>query len=229
VFPGVRYIAVPEFGKKGTKRLHLHLLVWNLPEEIIYYERANRTIANMWGGGFVDLFKTDGSFKLAGYLAKYLSKALSDNRLLGQKSYVTSRNVSRPTYSNSELMLSYLSDSWELSTLNPVQCKSYDTMWLGRCNKTTYELEENNIKNNMKVVICSKENISSKKGVDYVKMGFLSSTGVPGEIFTTKEKYDAFNFDEKKIMDRDALKSIFEGVDNVDVEFDQKGYLTGIK
>lgn len=139
-FVNTRYIAVPEFGTKGTCRLHFHVLIWGLDDETIWKERQTRKIASLWGNGFVDILKTDGSIKLGGYLAKYLSKALFDERLIGKKAYSTSRNIKRPMSTNSPVVLSYAEETWELSTVAPLLVKSYETEWMGRCNYTMYKL-----------------------------------------------------------------------------------------
>jgi len=99
---GFRYVAVPEFQKRGA--VHFHILYWGLPVEVIEHERTNRTIQNIWALGYVDCLLTDGSQKLAGYLAKYMSKSMQDDRIAGQKAYACSRNVLRPmSFSGSEL------------------------------------------------------------------------------------------------------------------------------
>jgi hypothetical protein len=37
-------------------------------------ERKYRTLAKLWGEGFVDATKTDGSRRLASYISKYITK-----------------------------------------------------------------------------------------------------------------------------------------------------------
>jgi len=81
----------------------------------------------------------------------------------------------------------------------------------------------------MKIVITGKDVIKSKKGAEYVKLSYLSPKGQAGEIFTTKEKYDAFAMDESKISTSETLKKMVEMNDLVDAEFDPKGYLVGLE
>jgi len=133
-----RYIAVPEFQKRGA--VHFHVLAWGLPEKIVQNERIDRTIQRLWGYGFVDCVSTDGSPRLATYLGKYMQKAVFDDRLLSQKAYVCSRNVLRPlsypyaqAVANADLI-------WGVDTLVAFK-KSFDTIWLGRCDYTSYELK----------------------------------------------------------------------------------------
>jgi hypothetical protein len=129
----ISYIAVPEFQKRGA--VHFHVLVFGLGNEAITAERRTRFFANLWGHGFLDLLGTDGSPKLASYLAKYMSKAMHDRRLVGKRAYSASRNVLRPVLANTALQLSVCFADWGLNTVdNPIAMqKEYDTLFLGRC------------------------------------------------------------------------------------------------
>jgi len=82
----------------------------------------------------------------------------------------------------------------------------------------------------MKVIVTKKEEFEGKKnGVKYVKLSYIRPTGETGEVFTTQEKYLAFNVDETKILSEVSLNEVLAGIDTVDVEFDQKGYCVGIE
>lgn len=74
---------VPELSPRG--RIHFHGLIFNVPlslgdtcvgRRIISYgeERSTRVLANLWGEGYVDARKTDGSGKLATYITGYITK-----------------------------------------------------------------------------------------------------------------------------------------------------------
>ena len=74
---------IPELSPRG--RIHFHGLVFNVPlslgdtrkgRRIISHgdERKTRILAKLWGEGFVDATKTDGSGKLAYYISKYITK-----------------------------------------------------------------------------------------------------------------------------------------------------------
>lgn len=76
-------IFVPELSPRG--RIHFHGLIFKVPLHlgdtrkgrwIVSYgtERKTRTLAKLWGQGFVDATKTDGSRKLAYYISKYITK-----------------------------------------------------------------------------------------------------------------------------------------------------------
>lgn len=80
----IRYIAIPEFQERGA--IHFHALIWGLPtQELAQTERRTRLFAGFWQQGITDVVATDGSKKLAGYLAKYMSKAFLDPRLSKKK------------------------------------------------------------------------------------------------------------------------------------------------
>lgn len=171
VGPGFKYIGVPEFQKRGA--VHYHLLVWGLPDELVFNEspyatwtrktfrqypavrrffawcitksfrpdqaRGFRLLQNLWACGFVDIMPTDGNGALAGYLAKYMQKAMHDGRLAGKRGFYASRNVLRPVLykTATPLHLSKLifGKSTELLTEN-----SFSTEWLGECKYSRYKL-----------------------------------------------------------------------------------------
>lgn len=151
-----RYIGVPEFQKRGA--VHFHVLYWGLPRGVIDYEtpywkreedigqmdkveRGTRFIQNSWAYGYVDCIPTDNSEKLAGYLAKYMSKAMHDERLLGKRAYYYSRNILRPDSSTFGAFVNYMSDYLE-KTATLVRESDFDTKWLGKATYKRYEIAE---------------------------------------------------------------------------------------
>jgi hypothetical protein len=125
-----KYIAVPEFQKRGA--VHFHALFWSLPQKINRkFEIETRTIAKIWGHGFVDIKDTDGDQKISGYLAKYMAKAFTDKKLKNQKAYVSSWNVERPVVESDTSALYFLCKYTNPEDL-PVVEKEYLTRWLGR-------------------------------------------------------------------------------------------------
>jgi len=165
--PKLRYIAVPEFQERGT--LHFHVLVWGLPDALIYDEtpwywrrrskhkrsvidwmqwcerkgfdhkssRGTRNLQRLWVRGFCDIRPArDASSAIAFYMAKYMSKAMQDKRLVGQKAYTSSRNVMRPLQiagngvgPDISVMLEHFGHGDSMKTI----AREYDTLWLGRC------------------------------------------------------------------------------------------------
>ncbi len=82
-YPEAQSLFVPELSPRG--RIHFHGLLFNVPlslgdtregGRIISYgmERKTRVLAKLWGEGFVDARKTDGSPKLGYYISKYIFK-----------------------------------------------------------------------------------------------------------------------------------------------------------
>jgi len=138
---GFRYIAVPEFGTQSTKRLHFHTIVWGFPLGVAYSERETRLLASIWGQGWLDCRVTDNSPKLAGYLAKYTSKAFLDPQLLNKKAYSCSRNVRRPLI-RSTLQRPDIVWKVDLSTAEPLQERFFSTEWLGGGRYRLYKLNE---------------------------------------------------------------------------------------
>jgi len=142
----IRYITVPEFQERGA--VHFHILIWGLSKEtienetpkkqiiegVVFEKRGSRAIQSLWGRGYVDCIPTDGSPKLAFYVAKYMQKALQDDRLRGQKAYTCSRNVLRKVSipSSSAITHSEMIFGLDLSTAVPLQEKNFDTYWLGK-------------------------------------------------------------------------------------------------
>jgi len=142
-----RYIAVPEFQQRGA--VHWHVLIWGLPPHLAcvgYYtkygfreectedrqcERKTRYFARLWLTGFCDGIFTDGSPQLAGYLAKYLSKTMSDIRLSGKKAYYASRNILRPMCVSSANLSQYFGEIIGVDN-SPLHIHEFNTQWLGR-------------------------------------------------------------------------------------------------
>jgi len=129
-----RCISVPEFQRRGA--VHFHVLIWDLPHEVVAVERETRRIARLWLYGFCDITPTDGHPKIASYMAKYLSKSMSDIRLCGKKAYFATRNILRPmSYGSTSLPLEELIDQ-DLPIAQKYDC---DTIFLGRMYYKRYQ------------------------------------------------------------------------------------------
>ena len=128
-----RYVAVPEFQKRGS--VHFHVLVWGLDSTKIKSERKERYFAGIWSYGFLDVTQTDGSDKLAGYLAKYMAKSFIDKRLCQKKAYMASRNVRR-----SSSVSNFPRDMLKMIVKkgSKVYQKDFQTQWLGSCRYQVY-------------------------------------------------------------------------------------------
>ncbi len=138
---GASWIAVPEFQTRGA--VHFHVLMWDLPSEYATQERNTRRIQNLWQAGYVDCISTDGSPKLATYLAKYMSKAMHDERLVGKRAYSASRNVMRPLSLTSPTTINHACEIWGIDeSTKPTQEREYDAHFMGRCKYKTYSLHD---------------------------------------------------------------------------------------
>jgi hypothetical protein len=134
-----RYIAVPEFQKRGA--VHFHALFWGLPQATSETERHTRLVAGLWGHGFVYLKETDGNDKLSSYLAKYMAKSFIDYRLKNQKAYTCSRNLNRPQIVGGMNDFTLDAVIQELGVTGEAKVdKTYDTHWLGKAHYRVFTL-----------------------------------------------------------------------------------------
>ena len=84
--PNLKYIAVPEFTKRG--RVHYHLLT--------NFSMPNSQLRSIWGQGFVMINKISHVKFVGLYIAKYISKDLFKVRYFGSQKVLYSRNLYRP-------------------------------------------------------------------------------------------------------------------------------------
>lgn len=85
------YIAIIERGTKGTQRLHIHLVAFNLP----YINK--KKLAEIWQYGFLTINQTQDTDGAVDYILKYLEKTLEDNYIeKGKRFYFTSRGLKKP-------------------------------------------------------------------------------------------------------------------------------------
>jgi len=126
----IRYISVPELTKKG--RYHFHLLLFDLSSEIAKRERKTRNLQRQFQRGYVDIMRASYSSKgIAGYMSKYMGKALVDFKNEVSRGYNCSRNIIRPYYAGGNTL------SQHLAMIVPeghVQEGSYDVPYLGKCH-----------------------------------------------------------------------------------------------
>lgn len=93
-----KYIAIPEFQKRGA--IHFHLLT-NLSIKdklIITQQKDNCNYYNVkyWSRGFTSFEPIKGNVKkIIGYISKYMTKEC-DNRLFSIKRFTSSQNLNKP-------------------------------------------------------------------------------------------------------------------------------------
>lgn len=88
-YPNLKYVWVIEFQDKNNRgAIHFHLAC-NLP----YIPK--KLLEKWWKLGFVKINRKTLD-RIAGYMAKYLSKSVDDPRLNGKRAYSGSRNLKQP-------------------------------------------------------------------------------------------------------------------------------------
>jgi hypothetical protein len=98
-----KYLVVVEFQDRGA--IHYHMI-----SDFGYIPHSD--LERLWGNGFVwirDLLKSNNGKpvdNVGAYIVKYMQKDTFDKRLMGKKSYFTSRNLKRPKviYENLKLL-----------------------------------------------------------------------------------------------------------------------------
>ncbi len=86
----LKYAGVIEFQKRGA--VHYHVIFFNMP----FMENIYDKIEKIWGKGFMIIKAIKDLNTVASYVCKYMTKSEVDERLLGQKSYFTSKGLIKP-------------------------------------------------------------------------------------------------------------------------------------
>jgi len=135
-----RYVAVPEFQKRGA--VHFHVMIWGLNEKIIQSEYETRYLQGLWQRGYLDCLETDGSPKLIGYISKYMSKSLQNPLLMGSRAYMCSNNVLRPVSLSTKTAASIAAENWDinLETTPALLEREFSTQWLGKGRYRLFEI-----------------------------------------------------------------------------------------
>jgi len=128
----LRYLVVVEFQARGA--VHYHCIFFNLDLEWERRERRTRTVARLWGHGFVDIERIRSAKRVGPYVCKYLNKGLLDPRLRGKKAYFTSRKLLRPIVFWNEETIDRVLSRYNLETVRVDTYQSYK----GNCKKTEY-------------------------------------------------------------------------------------------
>jgi len=127
-FPQLKYLAVPEFQKRGA--VHYHVLI-----NVDYIENAK--LAEIWGQGFVMINKVQHINNLGLYISKYICKDLFDIRYFGMRKILCSKNLEQPT------ILTVIKEIVKFLKTIKVKLifeKNYPSDWLGRINYSLFSL-----------------------------------------------------------------------------------------
>lgn len=135
---GISYIGVPELTKKA--RIHYHLLVYNLSPQAVQNERSTRDIQRLWRRGYVhsDIAR-DKSEKIAGYMAKYMAKSMSDKRFAAWRSYTCSRNIEKVADAGGNAFSQYVELAKPDDAL-ALKVEEYNVPYLGTCYMQRYRV-----------------------------------------------------------------------------------------
>lgn len=143
-FPDAQSLFIPELSPRG--RIHFHGLLFNLPMHLgdtrargrrlkDGTERETRTLAKLWGEGFVDVVQTDGSPALAYYVSKYLTKGGGEIMFSAMRLLRISHGFPKEIVIRGEFA-ELLRDRY--AGLKPVKEWSGDSIFLGKINRKTY-------------------------------------------------------------------------------------------
>jgi hypothetical protein len=125
----ISYISVPEVTKKN--RYHFHLLVYDLPPEASQCERKTRNLQRLFERGYIDtLLATYVSAGLAGYMSKYMGKALTDFKNEATRGFNCSRNIKKVRSAGSNSLSEYADLIYPQGT---TKTSEYDVPFLGKC------------------------------------------------------------------------------------------------
>lgn len=131
----LRYISVPELTKKG--RYHYHLLVYDLPTQTAGIERETRNFQRQFQRGYVDISPaTYTSEGIAGYMAKYMAKALTNEKIGSTRTYTCSRGINKVFSAGGNSLTGYLDVVIPSEYIVNREVKTYDVPYLGKCRLT---------------------------------------------------------------------------------------------
>lgn len=101
----LKYIVSIEFQERGA--VHYHAVYFNLP----YRENLKIIVRKIWRHGHIKIRTIENDIHDVGnYLTKYITKEHSDSRLVGKKSYFSSKNLIKPaTIKDSEKVKAIMS------------------------------------------------------------------------------------------------------------------------
>lgn len=130
----LKYVVVMEFQKRGA--IHYHAIFFNLPYV------PNEKLATIWGQGFVKINNIDKVDNVGAYVTKYMTKQdyedMKTDKLVGQKSYFTSRGLLKPEETiekeKIEQLATVLSDY-------ETYASSFDNDYLGKIIYKQYNLK----------------------------------------------------------------------------------------
>ncbi|MDQ3089572.1 MAG: hypothetical protein M3Q24_00245, partial [bacterium] len=123
---------VIEFQERGA--IHYHSIFFNLK----YIHK--RTLADLWGEGFIEIKAVEHVDNVGAYMAKYMSKNFKDNRLDGQKRYFSSKYLQRPIEIKNQYKATIIAKSIPEKYL--VHEKEFESSYHGIVKYRQYKLDK---------------------------------------------------------------------------------------
>ena len=133
IMPNMKFIAVPEFQKRGA--VHYHLIC-NL--QYIHWKMLEK----LWGQGYIKINKIDEVDNVGAYVSKYINKDFADERLVGRKCYYCSKNLTKPTKITSETQLRLLEKQLGNADVIRIHTFEYENDYSGHTTVTRILLKE---------------------------------------------------------------------------------------
>lgn len=131
-FENFKFLAVPEFQKRGAVHYHLIINQSFIKKDII---------TKFWKYGFIkikDIYYLEG---IGNYFTKYLTKNSDDERLYGKKSFFTSKNFRRPKtvyMETAEKIINRLNEKG----IKPFYTNEYSSEFNGVVKYAKYHIDE---------------------------------------------------------------------------------------
>jgi len=127
----LKYVVVVEFQKRGA--VHYHVVLFNLP----YIK--NTELSAIWGNGFIKINKITEVDNIGAYVTKYMTKedyeTNKTDKLVGQKSYFSSRGLMKPEEVLDKKEIDRVRD--DLSPFKVYE-STFENEYLGSINYTQY-------------------------------------------------------------------------------------------
>jgi len=126
-YTNLKYLAVPEFQKRGA--VHYHVLM--------NYEISNNELAKIWAQGFVKINRIKHVDNLGMYVSKYIGKSLFDPRYFGTRKVLSSKNLEQPDIITASAdVREFLTNA--IGDIEPLADKIYRSDWHGKIRYRLY-------------------------------------------------------------------------------------------
>ena len=135
-FFNLKYLTVIEFQKRGA--VHYHTLYFNMP----YRKNLKKLISATWNNGFIKIISTNNIRNISLYVSKYIQKELTNTKLIRQKSYFCSTNLTRPITLKNKKHIAYFIQSCNIE--NTVSATYYSDKYGTIIHKKGNIYEPNN-------------------------------------------------------------------------------------